>query len=184
MTPVPFSNLLAIREALLPLLMVIPYDQLNGVHSLTAILMETVKYEAEHGNAKFVRPSRLPLYDKNIANDTTTVVRVHAEAAHKARLDDYASYEMAERGVAKFLRNVVNEIWYNDLKDANTYWVYVHFEEINASGETIENYYPCRILGFVTLNNAAETVINCSEKPINWTDLEDNFFVNETRTKC
>ena len=37
---------LAIREALLPLLMVIPYDQLNGIHSLTAILAEAVKYEA------------------------------------------------------------------------------------------------------------------------------------------
>jgi hypothetical protein len=57
------DNLLAIREALLPLLMVIPYDQLNGIHSLTAILMEAVKYEAEHGNYKFVRPSCLPLYD-------------------------------------------------------------------------------------------------------------------------
>jgi hypothetical protein len=42
------DNLLAIREALLPLLMVIPYDQLNGVHSLTAILTEAVKYEAKH----------------------------------------------------------------------------------------------------------------------------------------
>ena len=26
-------------------------------------------------------------------------------------------------------------------------WVYVHFEEINASGDAIENYYPARILG-------------------------------------
>ena len=31
------DNLLAIWETLLPLLMVIPYDQLNGLHSLTAI---------------------------------------------------------------------------------------------------------------------------------------------------
>jgi hypothetical protein len=30
-------NLLAIRETLLPLLMVIPYDQLLGVYSLTAM---------------------------------------------------------------------------------------------------------------------------------------------------
>ena len=30
------DDLLAIQEALLPLLMVIPYDQLNGIHSLTA----------------------------------------------------------------------------------------------------------------------------------------------------
>ena len=85
------DDLLAIREMLLPLLMVILYNQLNGLHSLTAILMEAAKYEAEHWNAKFVRPVCLPLYDENIANDATTVVRVRAEAAHKSRLDDYAS---------------------------------------------------------------------------------------------
>ncbi len=70
------DGLLAIREALLPLLMVIPYDQLNGIHSLTAVLTEAGKYEAEHGNNKFVRSVRLPLYNKNIADDATTVVRV------------------------------------------------------------------------------------------------------------
>jgi hypothetical protein len=101
--------------------MVIPYDQLNGIHSLTAILTEAAKYEAEHGNTIFVHPAHLPLYDKNIADDATTVVRVRAEAAHKARLDDYASYEVAKCGVSKFLRNVVDEIWYNDLKDADTF---------------------------------------------------------------
>jgi hypothetical protein len=107
------NDLLAIRETLLPLLMVIPYDQLLGVHSLTAILAEATKYEADHGGAKFIRPSRLPLYDKNLANNTTTVVRVCAKAAHKSRLDDYASYEAAKCGVAKFLHDVVNKIWYN-----------------------------------------------------------------------
>jgi len=44
------DDLLAIREALLPLLMVIPNDQLNGIHSLMAILMEATKYKAKHGN--------------------------------------------------------------------------------------------------------------------------------------
>jgi hypothetical protein len=126
------DDLLAIWETLLPLLMVIPYDQLKGIHSLTAILTEAAKSETEHGNAKFVRPARLPLYDKNIADDATTVVRVHAEAAHKSRLDDYASYEAAERGIAKFLRNVVDEIWYNDLKDAETFYTKVTAIEITA----------------------------------------------------
>ena len=59
-------------------------------------------------------------------------------------------------------------------------WVYVHFEEFNASGDAIENYYPARILGFVTINNVPEAVVHCSEKPINWTDMDDNFIV---RTK-
>ena len=126
------DNLLAIRETLLPLLMVIPYDQLNGLHSLAVILTEATKYKAEHGNAKFIRPVCLPLYNKNIADNATTVIRVCAEAAHKSRLDDYASYEAAERGVAKFLRDVVNEIWYNDLKDAETFYTKVTAIKIMA----------------------------------------------------
>jgi hypothetical protein len=126
------DDLLAIREMLLPLLMVIPYDQLNGLNSLTAILAEAAKYETDHGNAKFVRPTRLPLYDKSIANDATTVIRVRAEAAHKSHLDDYASYKAAERGVAKFLRDVVDEIWYNDLKDSETFYTKVMAIEIMA----------------------------------------------------
>jgi hypothetical protein len=112
------KDLIAIRETLLPFIMVIPYDQLLGVHSLTAILPEAAKYKANYGNAKFIRPSRLPLYDKNIADNTKIVIRVRAKAAHKSCLDNYASYEAAKRGVAKFLRDVVDKIWYNNLKDA------------------------------------------------------------------
>ena len=126
------DDLLAIQEQLVPILMVIDYDQLKGIHSLTAILTEAAKYEAGHGNKKFVRPTRLPLYDTTIADDATTVVRVRAKVAHKARLDDYASYEAAERRVSTFFRNVVDEIWYNDLKDAETFYTRVLAIDIMA----------------------------------------------------
>jgi hypothetical protein len=105
--------------------MVIPYDQLLGVHSLTAILTEAAKNEADHGSSKFVRPSHLPLYNRNIANDATTVVRVCAKAAHNSRLDSYTSYEAAKCGVTKFLHNVVDKIWYNELKDTETFYTKV-----------------------------------------------------------
>jgi hypothetical protein len=101
--------------------MVIPYDQLYGVHSLTAILTKAVKYKADHG-AKFVHLACLSLYNKTIADNATTVVCICAEATHKSQLDDYASYEAAKQGVSKFLRNVVDEIYYNDLKNANTFY--------------------------------------------------------------
>jgi hypothetical protein len=52
------DNLLSIRETILPLLMVIPYDLLGGIHSLMAILTNPAKYEEAHGNAKFVCPIR------------------------------------------------------------------------------------------------------------------------------
>jgi hypothetical protein len=105
------KNLTAIRETLLPILVEIPYNQLGGVHSLTAILMDPLRYAANHGGAAFKRPARLPLYDKNIADNATTVVRIHAESAHCARLDNYASYKAAERGADKFLHKVVDEVW-------------------------------------------------------------------------
>jgi hypothetical protein len=53
-------------------------------------------------------------------------------------------------------------------------WVYVHFEEISASGDAVENFYPARILGFITVINVTEAVIHCSEKPLNWSDVEEN----------
>jgi hypothetical protein len=115
------DDLLSIRETLLPILMEIPYDQLGGIHSLTTILVDPARYATDHGGSTFRRPIRLPLYDASIADDATTVVRVHSEAAYKARLNDYASYEAAERGAAKFLRESVDEVWFNDLKDADTF---------------------------------------------------------------
>jgi hypothetical protein len=118
------DDLLAIQETLLPLLMVIPCNQLNGVHSFTAILTEAFKYEADHG-AKFVRPVYLPLYVRMIADDTPTVACVCAEAAHKSQLDDYASYKAAKQGVAKFLYHVVDEIRYSDHKNADTFYTKV-----------------------------------------------------------
>ncbi len=50
------DDLLSIRETLLLILMEIPYDQLGGIHSLTAILRDTVMYAADHGGNAFKRP--------------------------------------------------------------------------------------------------------------------------------
>jgi hypothetical protein len=126
------DNLQLIHKNLLPILMEIPYDQLGGTHSLVGILKDATRYAANHGGATFVRPLRLPLYDATIADDATTVVRVCAESAHQAKLDDYASFEAAERCAAKFLCKVVDEVWYNNLKDANTFYTKVTGYEIIA----------------------------------------------------
>jgi hypothetical protein len=126
------DNLTTIRETLLPILMEIPYNQLGGVHSLRTILTDPGRYAANHGGSTFVHPSRLPLYDKNIANNALTVVRIRGEAAHRAQLDRYASYKAAERGAAKFLLTTVDETWYADLKDADTFYTKVLAIEIMA----------------------------------------------------
>ena len=57
-------------------------------------------------------------------------------------------------------------------------WVYVHFEEINTVGDTVESYYPSKILGFVKFEERTEAVIHCTEKPLRWSTVEKNFLVN------
>ncbi len=100
-----------------------------------AILTEADKFKADHGASKFVRPSCPPLYDRNIANNATTIVRVCTKAAHISCLDYYASYKAAKHGIAKILRNVVDKIWYNNLKDAKTFYTKVTAQEIMAQLE-------------------------------------------------
>jgi len=116
------DDILTIRKTLLPLLMDIPFNLVGGIHSLTGLITETAVYKSNHGNTAFVRPTRLSLYDATILDDATTVARVKQETAHKALVDDYASYKAAERGVSQFLREVVDNLWINDLKDANTFY--------------------------------------------------------------
>ncbi len=74
----------------------------------------------------------LPLYNATINNDTTTVVCVRANAAHHSCLADYAAYKAAKRGVAKFLCNVIDKVWYKDLKDAETFYTKVTALKIMA----------------------------------------------------
>jgi hypothetical protein len=41
------------------------------------------------------------------------------------KLEDYASFKAVEQGAAKFLRKTVDEVWYNNLKDADTFYTKV-----------------------------------------------------------
>ena len=56
-------------------------------------------------------------------------------------------------------------------------WALVHFEEHIGSGNTIESYYPSKILGFIEVGDKQEAVIQCSEKPLEWKTVETKFFV-------
>jgi hypothetical protein len=54
-------------------------------------------------------------------------------------------------------------------------WAYVHFQEVSPDGIEVENYYPSRIIGFITLQGITEAVIQCAEKPLLWLAAETFF---------
>jgi hypothetical protein len=120
------DDLLSIREVLLPILRWWdPYPD--------SLLTDAAKYASAHGGTPFIRPARLPLYDGAIPDYAASIVRVKTEAAHKLKLKDFANYEAAERGCSKFLRDVVDEVWNNDLKDADTFYTQVMAQDIIPS---------------------------------------------------
>ncbi len=59
-------------------------------------------------------------------------------------------------------------------------WTYVHFRESSSIGIENNSYYPARILGFLTIDGSTEAAIWCSEKPLRWIDVEQNFFCKIT----
>ncbi len=56
-------------------------------------------------------------------------------------------------------------------------WALVHFQELNNCGEQIENHYPSKILGFLSIEGHCEAVIQCSVKPLLWSVVKRFFFV-------
>ena len=65
--------------------------------------------------------------------------------------------------------HLMGRMWYD--------WVYVHFEEINGIGVSVESYYPSKILGFVNFGGNTEAIIQCTEKPLLWSVVEKKILV-------
>ena len=88
------TDLTRLREAVLPLLLQILYDETGGTHNLIGIIRAKLAYLKRYGEA-FPEPTRVGAYDLEIDDDATAVVRARLEAAHKARRADRATFETA-----------------------------------------------------------------------------------------
>jgi hypothetical protein len=51
---------------------------------------------------------------------------------------------------------------------------------MNNQGEQIENHYPSKILGFLSIKGKREAVIQCSIKPLLWSTVK-RFFFNQMK---
>jgi hypothetical protein len=63
-------------------------------------------------------------------------------------------------------------------------WAYVHFQEVSPNGIEVENYYPSRLIGFITLQGITEAMIQCAEKPLLWLEVETIFYLELKLVRC
>ena len=47
------------------------------------------------------------------------------EAAHTARINNFNTFTAAECGIVKFIRDIVDKLWYKDLKSIDTFYMHV-----------------------------------------------------------
>jgi hypothetical protein len=115
-----------------------PPRQLKGIHSLTAILTEALKYEADHVSKKsYVPPTSPSTIFPSPTMPQLLSVFVQRQPINPASLTTPDSiYEAVERGVTKFFCNVVGKVWYNDLKDAKMFYMKVMAIKIMALLDT------------------------------------------------
>ena len=104
------TDLTRLWEAVSPLLLQIPYNEMGGKHNLIGIIWSKTAYVKRYGEA-FPEPKRVGAYNIEIEDDAMAVVRARLEAAHKLRRADRATFETARRETAQFVLAGVADTW-------------------------------------------------------------------------
>ena len=94
---------------------------MDGPQNLLGLVDNDTAYTTTWGQP-WANPARPAAYDTNIAEDATRVVQNRMEAAHRVLIKDHAIYLAAEKAVAKFIRDAVEETYYKDLEDIVTFF--------------------------------------------------------------
>ena len=118
------SDLTRLLEAVVPLLLQIPYDETGAVHNLRGLIRPEAAYVARYSEA-FPEPTRLRAYDKNIDDNATAVVHARYEVAHKDKRADRNTYETARRETTQFVLDVVADTWFRELRDSDSLYTKV-----------------------------------------------------------
>ena len=80
------------------------------------------KIHFPHNKGPFVVPAVVTVYSTTINIMAVKTVVKRAELAHEAKQSDRALYEAANTGCVHFIMSVLDEIWYKELEDSDTFY--------------------------------------------------------------
>jgi hypothetical protein len=118
----PSDDLICLSDAILPILLKVTYNCVNGVHNLWGLVSSMDCY-LHHYGAPYVCPATRPAcYDPAITAEASCVDGIHAKTTWAALIQDYKAYKAAERSVKVFIEAVVNDTWIHDLCNPKTFY--------------------------------------------------------------
>ena len=119
------NDIIEIRQLLLTVLMRKKYDDLTLTHNLLGVILPSERYEQIYKKGDYSIPPVIALYDDTIDKDATRTEVHRAEGKDEARRNDRQLYETADNACRKFIMAVVDETWYKELEDPDTFYTNV-----------------------------------------------------------
>ena len=119
------NDLIKIRQLLIPVLMKTTYNELTLQHNILGVILPAKRYEQINKKGDYAIPPVIPLYDDNIDKDATRLEINRAEGKHEARRNDRQLYKTADNACRSFIMTAVDETWYKELKDPDTFYTKV-----------------------------------------------------------
>ena len=109
----------------MPVLIKTKYNELAVTHNLSGVILPTECYEHIYKKGAYLILPVIALYDDTIDKDAK-ITEVHqAEGKHEAKQNDRQLYKTADNSCKNFIIEVVDETWYKELEDPDTFYTNV-----------------------------------------------------------
>ena len=102
------EDIVCIRKIPTPILLSIPYDEVDGDNTLCGLVASQADYKSCYHDLAFTAPMDLPIYPA-VLSVTTAPVHDEAELKKSARLVDFNVHAAAMRGCHDFIRTVIKD---------------------------------------------------------------------------
>ena len=89
------------------------------------VILSSECYEQIYKKGAYLIPPVIALYDETIKKDATRLEINRAEGKNEARRNDRQLYETANNACRSFIMAVVDETWYKEIKDPETFYTKV-----------------------------------------------------------
>ena len=119
------NDLIEIPQILVPVLMKTTYDELKLQHNLAGVILPTERYKHIYKKRAYAISPVISHYNDNIDKDGTRLEINRDEGKHQARRNNRKLYETSDNACRSFIITVVDETWYKELKDPDTFYTKV-----------------------------------------------------------
>ena len=156
------AGLTRLRKELKLILLPLPYNVEKGIHNLMGLVMDEDDYKVHYG-ANFPKITRPAVYDEDISNNATNVVRAKEEAVNTAKFVDYQLFAAAECKTRYFILAVIEYTWVRELRKPVTLYTTVSPSGLLAHLQLQFLYGVLHALDVLALKNEMQHYYNYME---------------------